>query len=76
MSDRKLIRRYLTPKIRQQIRFRPSEKQLAEYLRRKIRSEVGGEFHGTLVSGVIAAKPEIFPKPKLSKVKIPKVYGE
>ncbi|KST63862.1 S8 family peptidase [Mastigocoleus testarum] len=58
LSDRKLIRRYLTPKIRQQIRFRPSEKQLAEYLRRKIRSEVGGEFHGTLVSGVIAAKPD------------------
>ncbi|MDJ0697237.1 S8 family serine peptidase [Mastigocoleus sp. MO_188.B34] len=58
LSDRELIRRYLTPKIRQQIRFRPSEQKLAQYLRRKIRSEVGGEFHGTLVSGVIAAKPE------------------
>ncbi|WP_414621531.1 S8 family peptidase [Calothrix sp. CCY 0018] len=58
LSDRELIERYLTPRIQARITSPLSEKELAEYLRRMIRSNVGGEFHGTLVSGVIAAKPE------------------
>ncbi|MEO1373666.1 MAG: S8 family serine peptidase, partial [Cyanobacteria bacterium J06635_10] len=58
LSDRELIKRYLTPTIKRRITSPVSEKKLANYLRRMIRSEVGGEFHGTLVSGVIAAKPE------------------
>ncbi len=58
LSDRELIKLYLTPRRRQRIQFTTSEKKLARQLRRIIRNEVGGEFHGTLVSGVIAAKPE------------------
>jgi len=58
LSDKELIERYLTPTIKQRITSPVSEKELAEYLRQMIRSDVGGEFHGTLVSGVIAAKPQ------------------
>ncbi len=58
LSDRELIRRYLTPRMKQRIKSPVSEKRLADYLRNRIRSQVGGEFHGTLVSGVIAAKPQ------------------
>ena len=58
LSDKELIKRYLTPRIQAGITSPVSEKRLADYLRRMIRSEVGGEFHGTLVSGVVAAKPQ------------------
>jgi subtilisin family serine protease len=44
--------------MKQRIKSPVSEKRLADYLRNRIRSQVGGEFHGTLVSGVIAAKPQ------------------
>lgn len=60
LSDGELIRRYLSARELAQINPKVTQKQLADYLRRKIRSQVGGEFHGTLVSGVIAAKPENF----------------
>ncbi len=58
LSDSELIKRYLTASIKERITSPVSEKELADYLRQMIRSDVGGEFHGTLVSGVIAAKPE------------------
>ncbi len=58
LSDRELIKRYLTPRMKQRIKSPVSEKRLADYLRNRIRSQVGSEFHGTLVSGVIAAKPQ------------------
>ncbi|MGB3655151.1 MAG: S8 family serine peptidase, partial [Rivularia sp. (in: cyanobacteria)] len=58
LSDKELIKRYLTPRIQARINSPVSEKRLADRLRRMIRSQVGGEFHGTLVSGVVAAKPQ------------------
>lgn len=58
LSDKELIKRYVTPRMKRRIKSPVSEKRLADYLRRGIRSQVGGEFHGTMVSGVIAAKPE------------------
>jgi subtilisin family serine protease len=58
LSDKELIKRYVHPSMLQQINSSASEKKVADYLRRKIRSQVGGEFHGTLVSGVVAAKPQ------------------
>ena len=58
LSDKELIKRYLTPSMKRRINSPISEKRLADYLRNRIRSQVGGEFHGTLVSGVIAAKPQ------------------
>ena len=57
LSDKELIRRYVHPSMLQRISS-TSEKKVADYLRNKIRSQVGGEFHGTMVSGVIAAKPQ------------------
>ena len=60
LSDSELIRRYLSPKKLEQINSKQEQQKLANYLRQVIRSQVGGEFHGTLVSGVIAAKPESF----------------
>lgn len=58
LSDKQLIQRYVTPRMKQRIKSSVSEKRLADYLRRMIRSQVSREFHGTLVSGVIAAKPQ------------------
>jgi serine protease len=58
LSDGELIRQYLSSRELAQINPQVSQKQIADRLREKIRSDVGGEFHGTLVSGVIAAKPE------------------
>ncbi len=58
LSDSELIKRYFTPRMKRRINPEVSEKELPDKLRRMIRSDVGGEFHGTLVSGVIAAKPE------------------
>ena len=57
LSDKELIRRYVHPSKLQQISS-ASERKIADYLRNKIRSQVGSEFHGTMVSGVIAAKPQ------------------
>jgi serine protease len=56
LSDADLVKRY--PQELGEIDPKFTQKQLADYLRWKIRADVGGEFHGTLVSGVIAAKPE------------------
>ena len=58
LSDKELIRRYVHPSKLQRINSPALEKKVADYLRNKIRSQVGGEFHGTMVSGVIAAKPQ------------------
>lgn len=58
LSDKELIKRYVTPRMKRRIKSSVSEKRLADYLRNRIRSQVGSEFHGTLVSGVIAAKPQ------------------
>jgi len=58
LSDKELIKKYVTPRMKRRIKSPVSEKRLADYLRKGIRSQVGGEFHGTLVSGVIAAKPQ------------------
>ncbi|NJN13331.1 MAG: S8 family serine peptidase [Richelia sp. RM1_1_1] len=58
LSDSELIKQYVTPRMKRRINPEVSEKRLADQLRRMIRSDVGGEFHGTLVSGVVAAKPE------------------
>jgi serine protease len=58
LSDAELIKQYLSPRELARIDSQVSQKQIANRLREKIRSDVGGEFHGTLVSGVIAAKPE------------------
>ncbi|BAY81477.1 peptidase S8/S53 [Calothrix parasitica NIES-267] len=58
VSDKELIKRYVTPRMKRRINPSIPEKRLADYLRNRIRSQVGGEFHGTLVSGVIAAKPQ------------------
>ncbi|MEM7714420.1 MAG: S8 family serine peptidase [Cyanobacteria bacterium P01_A01_bin.68] len=57
LSDKELIKRYVHPSKLQRISS-TSEKKVADYLRNKIRSQVGSEFHGTMVSGVIAAKPQ------------------
>ena len=57
LSDKELIKRYVHPSKLQRISS-TSEKRVADYLRNKIRSQVGSEFHGTMVSGVIAAKPQ------------------
>ncbi|BAZ42614.1 peptidase S8/S53 [Calothrix sp. NIES-4101] len=54
LADGELIRKYLSPR---EINPQTPQKQIANRLRERIRSQVGGEFHGTLVSGVIAAKP-------------------
>lgn len=58
LTDVELIRKYLSPRELARINPEISSKQIADYLRKKIRAEVGGEFHGTLVSGVIAAKSD------------------
>ena len=58
LSDKELIKRYLHPSMLQQINSPSAQKILANKLRQKIRNQIGGEFHGTLVSGVIAAKPQ------------------
>ncbi|MEM6753232.1 MAG: S8 family serine peptidase [Cyanobacteria bacterium P01_C01_bin.38] len=58
LSDKQLIKRYVHPSRLEQINSSASEKRIASRLRRMIRSQVGGEFHGTMVSGVIAAKPQ------------------
>ncbi len=58
LSDKELIKRYASPGMKRRITTPASEKRLADYLRDGIRSRVGSEFHGTLVSGVIAAKPQ------------------
>ncbi|NJM22429.1 MAG: S8 family serine peptidase [Richelia sp. SM1_7_0] len=58
LSDSELIKQYVTPRMKRRINPEVSEKELADKLRQMIRSDVGGEFHGTLVSGVVAAKPE------------------
>ncbi|NJM18448.1 MAG: S8 family serine peptidase [Richelia sp. SM1_7_0] len=59
LADGELIKKYSSPRELAQFDPQVSQKQIANYLRRRIRSQVGGsEFHGTLVSGVIAAKPE------------------
>ncbi len=57
LSDKELIKRYASPRMKQKLDS-VNEKRLANYLRQKIRSQIGSEFHGTLVSGVIAAKPQ------------------
>lgn len=44
--------------IRKKIQHFCTRKQIAEKIRTYIRSEITGLFHGTLVSGVIAAKPQ------------------
>lgn len=58
LSDKELIKRYVHPSKLERINSPELEKRVANYLRSRIRSQVGGEFHGTLVSGVIAAKPQ------------------
>ena len=58
LSDKELIKRYVHPSMLQQINSPSAQKILANKLRQKIRNQIGGEFHGTLVSGVIAAKPQ------------------
>ncbi len=57
LSDGELIKRYLSSRELARINPQITQKQLADFWRKRIRSQVGGEFHGTLVSGVIAAKP-------------------
>lgn len=52
------VKRYVHPSMLQQINSPSAQKILANKLRQKIRNQIGGEFHGTLVSGVIAAKPQ------------------
>ncbi|AKG20680.1 S8 family peptidase [Calothrix sp. 336/3] len=58
LSDGELIKRYLSPQQIAKINPQLSQKQIGDRLRTMLRSQVGGEFHGTLVSGVIAAKPQ------------------
>lgn len=59
LSDAKLIEQY--PQEALQIKeYHPNYnlEQIAKVIRRFIRNKVGGEFHGTWVSGVIAANPK------------------
>ncbi len=58
LSDKELVKRYVSRTMLQRIDTPALEKSVANSLRRRIRSQVGSEFHGTLVSGVIAAKPQ------------------
>jgi serine protease len=58
LSDAELMRRYLSPNELAKINTQTPQQEIADRLRDKIRADVGGEFHGTLVSGVVAAKPE------------------
>jgi subtilisin family serine protease len=59
LTDAKFLARY--PRISQMAKYAypdKSENEIAQLIRDEFRQSLGGEFHGTLVSGVIAAKPD------------------
>ncbi|MBD2607059.1 S8 family serine peptidase [Scytonema hofmannii FACHB-248] len=59
LSDAKLVEQYSTYAIKIKKKNPDySLEEIANALRGYIRHKIGGEFHGTWVSGVIAAKPE------------------
>jgi serine protease len=59
LSDAKLVEQYSTYALKiKEKNPNYSLEEIANVLRGYIRNQIGGEFHGTWVSGVIAAKPE------------------
>ena len=82
-SDAQILKTYaeLADRIQKQLKYSPQ--QAAELIRRIILNEISGEFHGTWVSGVIAASPQetggvvgVAPNARLLPVRVFGLGGE